>query len=279
MLFYISIIFFWLILVFGVGEFGMFVIWNFVCLVVSYLGIWISVMLWVMLIDLELLEKQWVVDEICVLGVNIVVGDLVIELVEVLVVIFVQFDIVIGCIGYVVGCDMLMKVVCVVVKLGIFCYFFWQFGVDFDVIGCGGFQDLFDVQLDVCEYLCLQIVMDWVIIFIGMFISYFFELDFGVVDLVGYKVNVLGLVSNVVILIMLDDIGVMIVCIVFYVFVICNEIVYLVGDIICYGDFLDILQKVFGEFFELVIWGVFQFMQELVNDLGNMIKKYCVVFV
>ena len=58
-------------------------------------------------------------------------------------------------------------------------YFPWQFGVDFDVIGRGSPQDIFDAQLDVRELLRGQHETEWVIISTGMFMSYLFEPEFG----------------------------------------------------------------------------------------------------
>lgn len=266
------------ILVLGAGELGMPVIRNLARLAVSHPGTRISVMLRATSIDSELPEKQRVVDEIRALGVNIVAGDLVTESVEALAVTFAQFDTVIGCTGYAAGRDTPMKVARAAVKSGIPRYFPWQFGVDFDAIGRGGPQDLFDAQLDVREYLRSQTAMDWVIISTGMFTSYLFEPDFGVVDLIGHKVNALGSASNAVTLTTPDDIGAMTARIVFHTPAIRNEIVYLAGDTIRYGDLPDILQKAFGEPFELTIWGVPQLMQELANDPGNMIKKYRAAF-
>ena len=43
-------------------------------------------------------------------------------------------------------------------------YFPWQFGVDYDVIGRGSAQDLFDEQLDVRDLLRSQNRMEWVIV-------------------------------------------------------------------------------------------------------------------
>ncbi|MFX5956811.1 NmrA family NAD(P)-binding protein, partial [Acinetobacter baumannii] len=85
----------------------------------------------------------------------------------------------IGCTGYAAGRDTPMKVARAAVKSGITRYFPWQFGVDFDAIGRGGPQDLFDAQLDVRDYLRSQAEMDWVVISTGMFTSYLFEPEFG----------------------------------------------------------------------------------------------------
>jgi len=52
-------------------------------------------------------------------------------------------------------------------------YFPWQFGVDYDVIGRGSAQDLFDKQLDVRHLLRGQSGTEWVVVSTGMFMSFF----------------------------------------------------------------------------------------------------------
>jgi len=61
-------------------------------------------------------------------------------------------------------------------------YFPWQFGVDYDVIGRGSAQDLFDEQLDVRDLLRGQSGTEWVVVSTGMFMSFLFEPWFGVVE-------------------------------------------------------------------------------------------------
>ncbi|MET8615665.1 hypothetical protein [Streptomyces misionensis] len=70
-------------------------------------------------------------------------------------------------------------------------YFPWQFGVDFDVIGRGSPQDIFDSQLDVRDLLRSQDQTEWVIISTGMFMNYLFEPGSGMVDLPNDTVNAL----------------------------------------------------------------------------------------
>lgn len=86
-------------------------------------------------------------------------------------------------------------------------YFPWQFGVDFEVIGRGSPQDLFDAQLDVRELLRAQDKTEWVIISTGMFTSFLFEPVFEVVDFENDTVNALGSLENSVTLTTPDDIG------------------------------------------------------------------------
>lgn len=266
------------ILVLGAGELGMPVIRSLARLAADHPGTQISVMLRAASIESALPEKQQVVDEIRSLGVSIVAGDLVTETVDALASTFAQFDTVIGCTGYAAGRDTPMKVARAAVKSGIPRYLPWQFGVDFDAIGRGGPQDLFDAQLDVREYLRAQTTMEWVVISTGMFTSYLFEPEFGVVDLAGRKVNALGSAANAVTLTTPEDIGAMTARVVFHTPRIRNEIVYLAGDTISYGQLPEILQKTFGAPFELRVWGVPELMQELANDPSNMIKKYRAAF-
>ena len=94
-------------------------------------------------------------------------------------------------------------------------YFPWQFGVDFDVIGRGSPQDIFDAQLDVREFLRSQHETEWVIISTGMFMSYLFEPEFGVVDLQNNAVHALGSLDTAVTLTTPDDIGALTAAIVF----------------------------------------------------------------
>ncbi len=241
-------------------------------------GASINVMLRAASIESALPEKRIVIDEIRSLGVTIVPGDLVAATVDELAAIFSRYDTVVGCTGYAAGRDTPMKVARAAVKSGIPRYFPWQFGVDFDAIGRGGPQDLFDAQLDVRDHLRSQSAMDWVIVSTGMFTSYLFEPEFGVIDLPGRKVNALGTASNAVTLTTPADIGTMTAQIVFHSRTIRNEIVYLAGDTLRYEELPAILEEQFGVPFELGVWSVPQLMRELTDDPSNMIKKYRAAF-
>ncbi|TGW18951.1 aromatic alcohol reductase [Stenotrophomonas maltophilia] len=265
------------ILVLGAGELGMPVIRNLARLAGMH-DARISVMLREASIESVLPEKRAVIDEIRSLGVTIEPGDLVASTIDQLAVLFSKYDTVIGCTGYAAGRDTPMKVARAAVKSGIGRYFPWQFGVDFDAIGRGGPQDLFDAQLDVRDYLRSQSAMDWVVISTGMFTSYLFEPEFGVIDLPGRRVNALGTASNAVTLTTPEDIGAMTAQIVFHLPPLRNEIVYLAGDTVRYEELPAILEGYFGAHFELAVWGVPQLMKELADDPTNMIKKYRAAF-
>ena len=61
-------------------------------------------------------------------------------------------------------------------------YFPWQFGVDYDVVGTGSGQQVWDEQLEVRHLLRAQKATEWVIVSTGIFTSYLFDSGFGVVD-------------------------------------------------------------------------------------------------
>ncbi|WP_117311817.1 aromatic alcohol reductase [Stenotrophomonas sp. G4] len=265
------------ILVLGAGELGMPVIRNLARMANNH-GATISVMLRNASIESTLPEKRAVIDEIRSLGVALVPGDLVKATVNELAELFSRYDTVIGCAGYAAGLDTPMKVARAAVKSGIPRYFPWQFGADFDAIGRGGPQDLFDAQLDVRDYLRAQAAMDWVVISTGMFTSYLFEPEFGVIDLANRSVHALGSGANSVTLTSPDDIGTMTAQIMFHSPPIRNEIVYLAGDTIRYEELPEILEEHFGEAFSYSVWSTPQLMQELADDPSNMIKKYRAVF-
>ncbi|WP_240326107.1 NmrA family NAD(P)-binding protein, partial [Enterobacter hormaechei] len=66
---------------------------------------------------------------------------------------FAQFDTVVGCTGYAAGINTPMKLAQAALQARIPRYFPWQFGADFDAIGRGSPQDIFDAQIDVRDLL------------------------------------------------------------------------------------------------------------------------------
>ncbi len=116
------------------------------------------------------------------------------------------------------------------------------------------------------------------IISTGMFMSYLFEPDFGVVDLENSEVHALGSLDTAVTLTTPDDIGVLTAEIVFFEPTIRNEIVFLAGDTVTYGEVADKLEAAFGRPFKRSVWTVPFLMDELANDPKNMMRKYRAAF-
>ena len=266
------------ILVLGAGELGLPVLRNLVRVAKRAPGSQISVLLRESTINTQIPEKKAEIDELRGLGIQMVAADLVNDSIEQLAEVFARFDTVIGCAGMVAGRETPMKLATAALKSGVKRYFPWQFGVDFEVIGRGSPQDLFDSQLDVREALRAQDKTEWVIISTGMFTSFLFEPVFEVVDFDNDTINALGSLENSVTLTTPDDIGALTAEIVFFEPRFRNEIVYLSGDTVSYGQVANILEHALGRPFKTNVWSVPFLMDELRKDPTHHIKKYRAVF-
>ena len=266
------------ILVLGAGELGMPVLRNLARRATAIDGARISVLLRESAVESGDPSKQRDIAEIREAGIEIVLGDLVSDTIDELAALFTRYDTVIGCAGYAAGINTPMKLAKAALQSGIPRYFPWQFGVDFEAIGRGGPQDIFDAQLDVRELLRAQDKTEWVIISTGMFTSFLFEPVFEVVDFENDTVNALGGLDNSVTLTTPDDIGKLTAEIVFFEPRFRNEIVYLSGDTVQYGEVAGILERVLGRPFKRNVWTVPQLLDELQKDPTHHIKKYRAVF-
>jgi NAD(P)-dependent dehydrogenase (short-subunit alcohol dehydrogenase family) len=266
------------ILVLGAGELGMPVLRSLAQRAKNVDGVNISVLLRASAAASNVPDKQRDVAEIRDLGIDIIIGDLVKSSIDELAAVFGQYDTVIGCAGYAAGIDTPMKLARAALQAQIPRYFPWQFGVDFDVIGRGSPQDIFDAQLDVRELLRGQHQTEWVIISTGMFMSYLFEPEFGVVDLEEHAVHALGSLDTAVTLTTPDDIGVLTAEVVFTQPRIRNEIVYLAGDTVTCGEVADKLQAALGQPFSRSAWSEEYLLSELARDPHNMMRKYRAAF-
>ncbi len=266
------------ILVLGAGELGMPVLRNLARRAKKVNGASINVLLRPSAVASDEPAKKRDIREIRALGIEVVVGDLVMSSVDELSSVFEQYDTVIGCAGYAAGIDTPMKLAKAALHARIPRYFPWQFGVDFEAIGRGGPQDIFDAQLDVRELLRSQSKTEWVIISTGMFMSYLFEPEFGVVDLKNSAVHALGSLDTAVTLTTPDDIGALTAEIVFFEPTIRNEIVFVAGDTVTYGEVADKLEAALNRPFSRTEWTVPVLMGELARDPQNMMRKYRAAF-
>jgi hypothetical protein len=266
------------ILVLGAGELGLPVLRSLASRAKAINGVKISVLLRAGAVESNAQDKQRDIAEIRDLGIEIVIGDLVKSSIEELAVLFARYDTVVGCAGYAAGVDTPMKLARAALQARIPRYFPWQFGVDFDVIGRGSPQDIFDAQLDVRELLRSQRVTEWVIISTGMFMSYLFEPEFGVVDLQNNAVHALGSLDTAVTLTTPDDIGALTAEVLFAIPRIRNEIVFLAGDTVTYGEVADKLESSLGRPFGRSVWSEEYLLDELARDPNNMMRKYRAAF-
>ncbi|MGN8055077.1 aromatic alcohol reductase [Pedobacter sp. 22163] len=266
------------ILILGAGELGMPVIRNIAHESKKYNNVKVTVLLRGTTIESDDEEKKRNVDEIRSLGASLLAADLSAPSSD-LISIFKNFDVVISCTGYGSGAGgFQLKLANAVLDAGVKRYLPWQFGVDFDVIGRGSAQDLFDEQLDVRELLRSQNNTEWIIISTGMFTSYLFERSFGLVDFDKKIVNVLGSPDTAVTVTTPEDIGKLTSAIFFAEPQIKNTIVYIGGDTITYGQFADVIDSLSGEKFERTVSDINELKNDLKNDPTNFVKKYRSIF-
>jgi hypothetical protein len=180
--------------------------------------------------------------------------------------------------GFAAGSDIQVKIARAALNASVKRVFPWQFGIDYDVIGRGSAQDLFDLQLDVRDLLRGQDKAEWVIVSTGMLTSFLFKKVFGVVDLDRPLVRALGGWGTAVTVTSPEDIGALTAEIVFSDrprFK--NEVIYTAGDTITYGRLAEIVEKVLGTKVTREEWSVPFLKHELVKESDDAIKKYRVV--
>lgn len=265
------------VLVLGAGELGLPVIRNLAQKAKKNNTI-ITVLLRHATIESEEFVKKRNIDELKALGVELLAADLSAPSSE-LVSIFKNFDAVVSCTGYGSGAGgFQLKLARAVLEAGVKRYFPWQFGVDFEIIGRGSAQDIFDEQLDVRELLRSQSATKWVIISTGMFTSYLFEPFFGVVDFDKKVVNALGSLDTAVTVTTPEDIGRLTAEIFFEEPVIENSIVYIGGDTITYRQLGDVIESLSGQKFERTVSDLEELGNDLKSDPTNFVKKYRSIF-
>lgn len=188
------------------------------------------------------------------------------------------FHTVVSCVGFAAGRGTQRKLTDAALQARVLRYVPWQFGVDYDVIGRGSPQDLFDEQLDVRDVLRGQTTTEWVIVSTGMFTSFLFEPSFGVVDAATRTVNALGSWDTEVTVTTAEDIGVLTAKILMTRPMIANDVVYVAGDTITYGELADIVDRVGGAAVTRNLWTVPYLLDEVDCNPDDAIRKYRAVF-
>jgi hypothetical protein len=265
------------ILVLGAGELGMAVLRP-LAIRAAAAGVSIAVLLRPETIGTTDASKRADIDELLELGCEPLPGDIASASVAELADRFGRHDTVLSCIGFAAGRGTQLKLAKAALQAKVRRYFPWQFGVDYDVLGRGSPQDLFDEQLDVRDLLRGQDEMEWVIVSNGIFTSFLFEPAFGVVDLAANTVRALGSWENAVTATTPEDIGRLTTEILFAEPRIANQIVHVAGDTVTYGQIADIVDRQLGREVERVLWDVPKLQAELAHDPDNAMKKYQAVF-
>ena len=204
--------------------------------------------------------------------------DLVAESIENLANVFRKYDTVICCSGFSIGAGMQLKITKAVLEAGVRRYVPWQFGADYDKIGRGSAQPVFDEQLDVRDLLRAQSKTHWIIVSTGMITSFLFREDFGVINLSQQVIHALGDWQNSLTLTACEDIGALTVEVLFHQPEILDQVVFVSGDTVTFEEIADKMEEVFDVKFERVLWD-YQFLEKKLNDeLDNIFNKYRLVF-
>lgn len=188
------------------------------------------------------------------------------------------YDTVLSCLGFAAGTGTQLKLARAAVASGVRRYYPWQFGVDYDVLGRGSPQPLFDEQLDVRDLLRGQSDLRWVIVSVGMFTSFLFEPSFGVVDLERGVVRALGGWDNAVTVTTPEDIGRLTTEIIFTKLEFADEVVHLAGDTITYGRLADLVEQALGRPIRREVLTVPDLMAALAAAPDDTMRRYRAVF-
>ncbi|MGV0645269.1 aromatic alcohol reductase [Mycolicibacterium sp. XJ879] len=217
-------------------------------------------------------------DEFAARGVGIVEADVATASAAEFSTVLRQFHTVVSCIGFAAGAGTQRKITEAALAARVPRYLPWQFGVDYDAIGRGSPHDLFDEQLDVRDMLRAQSTTEWVIVSTGMFTSFLFEPDFGVVDLTTNTVNALGSWDTEVTVTTPEDIGVLTAEIIQTRPRIANQVVYVAGDTITYRELAEIVERTTGAQVIRNEWTVAQLLHDLDRNPDDALRKYRAVF-
>jgi len=191
---------------------------------------------------------------------------------------FAPFHTVINCTGFVAGPGTQTKITKAIFDADVRRYFPWQFGVDYDVVGKGSGQPVFDEQFDVRTLLRSQSKTEWVIISTGMFTSFLFEPAFGIVDLKSQIVRGLGSWDTQVTVTTPEDIGRLTTDIVLEEPRIKNEVVFVAGDTLSYGRLADVVEEVSGRRFDRVLLTPDILAADLAKSPDDVMARYRIAF-
>lgn len=265
------------ILVIGAGELGMAMINAFVKKLKTNQGS-LNVLLRKESILTSDEQKTQRLREFKINDVEVVAGDLEKDSIENLSKIFSKFGIIINCSGFVGGKGTQLKITEAVLNAKVRLYVPWQFGVDYDVIGKGSGQPVWDEQYDVRELLRSQDITDWIIVSTGIFTSYLFSSDFGIVDLKQKTVHALGDWNYRITVTTPEDIGRLTAEIVFFTPKIKNEIIFVAGDTISYEDLAFVTESVVGESFVRTLLSTSDLIAAIEQVENNLAAKYRLAF-
>ncbi|WP_298728571.1 aromatic alcohol reductase [uncultured Ferrovibrio sp.] len=191
---------------------------------------------------------------------------------------FRRFRTVVNCTGFVAGPGTQLRITRAVLAAGVKRYFPWQFGVDYDIVGRGSGQPVFDEQYEVRELLRAQQGTEWVIVSTGMFTSFLFEPAFDVVNLDRGTIHGLGSWDTKVTVTTPEDVGKLTTEILLTEPRIANEVVFVAGDTISYGRLAEVVERVTGRTFEKTEWTLDKLRADLAAAPTDVMTRYRAAF-
>lgn len=191
---------------------------------------------------------------------------------------FADFDTVINCMGFVAGAGTQIKITRAVLEAGVSRYFPWQFGVNYDVVGKGSGQPVWDEQYDVRTLLREQNTTQWVIVSTGMFTSFLFEPAFDVVNLSENTINALGGWNTQVTVTSPADIGRLTTEIYLHQPRIINEVIFVAGETTSYRKLAETVERVTNQTFAKDVLTLPTLLDELRLNPGDPMLRYRAAF-
>ncbi|HEY3985198.1 aromatic alcohol reductase [Cedecea sp.] len=211
-------------------------------------------------------------------GVDFIAPDITESCSESLVSLFKQFDTVINCMGFVAGAGTQLKITYAVIQAGVSRYFPWQFGVDYDVVGKGSGQPVWDEQHDVRTLLRSQDVTEWVIVSTGMFTSFLFEPEFDVVNLGKQTINALGSWETQVTVTSPEDIGRLTTAIYLEQPRVVNQVMFVASETLTYGRLADIVERTSDKPFSKAVLSLPDLRDDLSHHPDDVMLRYRTAF-
>ncbi|KAI2778720.1 isoflavone reductase family protein [Daldinia loculata] len=181
-------------------------------------------------------------------------GDLANDSAEKLAGVFRNYHTVISCSGFGLPPGTQVKLTQAVLQAKVRRYLPWQWGIDYDAVGGGSAQDLFDEQLRVRALLRSQQDTDWIIVSTGLFMSFLFLPAFGVVDVQGRKLRALGSWDARLSLTTATDIGRMAAEVAYDPRDVSRRVVYIAGDTVTYARVAEVVEGRFGGEWTREVW-------------------------
>ena len=210
-------------------------------------------------------------------GAHVIFGNLDEESEDELALVFAGYSHIVGASGMYYSEGTQLKIAKAVLRADVDRYFPWQYGMDYDVIGRGSPQELFDEQLDVRDLLRSQSKTQWVIVSTGLFMPFLFNPAFGVVGEGKRHITALGSWDNEITVTMPDDIGKTIAELI-WVDTDIQGVVYIAGETATYEKVARHIEKSIGSVIKRELATIEQLEAERVADPWNEMKRYRATF-